>query len=318
MLTAAAWGAPRFTVTDLGTLGGSESDATGLGSSGIVVGYSDTAGADGHFRAFSWDGTTMTDLGGLSADGESYATAANRKGQASGYATAADGTTHAVEFSKGTVTDLQAMRTDFVQSQASCINSRGWIVGTALMDDGARHGWVFARGHFEILLAGSHAIGLNDQGEAVGVYKNKGILFDLGSEVSLGTLGGSWSEADAINGTGVVTGWAATKGDKEAHAFSWVAGEMTDLGTLGGQQSQGAAINPKGIVVGWSFTDGLKHRHAFIARNGKMQDLNKMMDSKSGKGWELAVATGIDLDGEIAGTGTHNGAVHAFRLTPMK
>jgi probable HAF family extracellular repeat protein len=314
----AAWAGRQFTVTDLGTLGGDESQAAAIDSGGAVVGYSDTGGTDDHQHAFASTGKHMVDLGGLEADGDSYATSVNRKGIASGYATASDGSFHAVVFSRGTVTDLQALRDDFVQSQASGINSRGWVVGTALMDDAAYHGWVYARGHFSILDPGSHVMGLNDQGEAVGTYKGKGMVFDLGTDIPIGTLGGSWSEADALNAVGVVTGWAATKGDKQAHAFTWFNSKMTDLGTLGGLQSQGLAINAKGVVVGWSYTEGTKRRHAFIVLKGrKMLDLNKLLDAKSGKGWELAAATGINAAGEICGTGTVDGQVHAFRLTPQ-
>ncbi|HEX4510538.1 MAG TPA: hypothetical protein VH328_10675, partial [Burkholderiaceae bacterium] len=255
-------------------------------------------------------------LGGLTKKTASYATGVNRKGYASGYATATDGTTHAVMFAKGKVTDLQKMRTDFVQSQATAINSRNWVAGNALMDDGQYHGWVYARDSFKILDPKTALYGLNDSGDGVGTDKKIGVVIALGNEEPVGTLGGTWSEADAINSGSVATGIAATKGDKEAHAFTWVGGRMTDLGTLGGTQSQGAAITAKNTVVGWSYLSGTQDKHAFIAKSGAaMQDLNDLVDA-SGQGWELNEATGIDPAGEISGTGTLNGEMHGFLLTP--
>jgi len=53
----------------------------------------------------------------------------------------------------------------------------------------------------------------------------------------LGTLGGTFSEADGINNRGSVEGTSTLPGDTTLHAFLWRNGVMTDLGTLGGPNS---------------------------------------------------------------------------------
>jgi probable HAF family extracellular repeat protein len=54
----------RYTVTDLGTLGGTFSQAFGINNNGSVVGYA-TLNGDTALRAFLWRKGVMTDLGTL-------------------------------------------------------------------------------------------------------------------------------------------------------------------------------------------------------------------------------------------------------------
>jgi probable HAF family extracellular repeat protein len=54
--------------------------------------------------------------------------------------------------------------------------------------------------------------------------------------------------------------------------------------------------------------------HAFLWRNGTMYDLNTALPS--GSGWVLQHATGVSDAGQIVGTGTFNGAIRGFLLTP--
>ena len=65
----------------------------------------------------------------------------------------------------------------------------------------------------------------------------------------LGTLGGEWSMAFAVNDRGQVVGKSMTKSG-DIHAFLWQSGKMTDLGTLGGEESEAVAVNDRGQIVG--------------------------------------------------------------------
>jgi probable HAF family extracellular repeat protein len=76
--------------------------------------------------------------------------------------------------------------------------------------------------------------------------------------VDLGTLGGGYSSAVAVNEAGQVVGMSSEAGDATDHAFSWTrSGGMLDLGTLpGGVYSTAAAVNQRGDVAGSSSTGG--------------------------------------------------------------
>ena len=72
----------------------------------------------------------------------------------------------------------------------------------------------------------------------------------------LGTLGGNFSMATAINDEGQVVGQANLQGDLASHAFTWRDGIMTDLGTLpGDKNSRAITIDSDGQIYGYSCRD---------------------------------------------------------------
>jgi len=126
----------------------------------------------------------------------------------------------------------------------------------------------------------SSANGANDRSEAVGVAEfsdspgrqafrytaRKGM-------VSLGTLGGTSSEATHINASGQVTGTAQLAGDADLHAFLYAKGAMRDLGTLGGHASWGKSLNRYGHVVGCSLGADDHNQPAFLFDGTSMKRL---------------------------------------------
>ena len=75
---------------------------------------------------------------------------------------------------------------------------------------------------------------------------------------SLGTLGGTMSEARSINNSGHVVGWAYSAGSNDRHAFiSGPNGKyMTSLSIGVGTISDASGINDAGQIVGY-----LPHGH---------------------------------------------------------
>jgi probable HAF family extracellular repeat protein len=87
----------------------------------------------------------------------------------------------------------------------------------------------------------------------------------------LGTLGGQFSDARAVNDSGQVAG-SAVNANGASHAFLYTDGRMIDLGTFGGVQSFGLGMNNLGQVTGYAATPSGDWR-AFLYTAGVMTDL---------------------------------------------
>jgi len=165
------------------------------------------------------------------------------------------------------------------------------------------------------------ANGINDWGQAIGWSGNcftpvHALLWQDGKVTNLGNLGGSYAEAIVINNVGQVTGYSTLSGDQYYHAFFWTLGKMIDLGTLGDDvSSAGYYLNDWGQVVGVSY-DASGNSRAFIWQNGVMTDLNTIMPANSP--FYLLAGMAINDSGQIAfmALQTSTGAVHALLATP--
>lgn len=205
------------TMTDLGTLAGTEgvSAARGINQHGEVVGESSTG--DGQSRAFLWREGVMTDLGTLNGDGfgTSAAQSINGLGQVVGYSSSPTATQTATLWQNGAITDLGTLGGSF--SAAYDINNSGQVVGSSRVSPESDDHHAF-------------------------LWQN-GVMTDLG------TLGGPFSHAQGINEDGDVVGWSEAA-DGQTHAVVWKQGKIIDLGLFRGQ-TFGYAINTEHLKVGF-------------------------------------------------------------------
>jgi len=143
-----------------------------------------------------------------------------------------------------------------------------------------------------------------------------------GEVVELGTLGGLYSLALAINNLDQVVGIAdMADGNSFATLFSPQGTEFNrNLGTIEEYQSSCAmAINEKSEIVGFaSFSVPFQTESVAVKFDStgfkKNIDLNTRIDPLLG--WQLWRATGINDKGWIIGDGSHNGLMRAFLLKP--
>ena len=293
---------PVYTVTDLGSLGGSTTTAFGLSSNGLAAGSAEDP--QGNIEALLFGGASVTSLW---TAGE--ATGINSSGLVTG-TVSIGGTTHGVIWSAGGTVDLGS------NTSAAAINDAGQVAGSGsrafLYQSGARTdigtlsggNWTLAEG-----ISGNGAVaGYGDT--RLGIA---GFVWTTGNGLrQLGTLGGNNSYGMAVDDSGEVTGSAAISSGY-LHAASWTNGAATDLGTLGGDNSYAYGINNAGAIVGYSWIAGSELTHAFIDLNGVMVDLNSLLPP-SESGWVITAAYGINDQNQIVGEAIYHGQSHAVLL----
>jgi probable HAF family extracellular repeat protein len=323
LLTFQAIAVPIYSITDLGTLGGSNSFAYAINNTGQIVGQSDTP--SGNYHAFIYDSINgMQDLGTLGGN-ESIAHGINDNGQVVGESDTGIGSAeHAFLYdSTNGMQDLGTIGS--IWSEAYGINDNGHIVGVSSINPnltGHNHAFLYRDNQMTDLgtLGGisSWAYGINNANQVTGLSHDgnmfRAFLYDNGVMSDIGSLGYDTGAYD-INDAGQIVGWSYISTPADYHAFLYdsIKG-MKDLGTLGGTWSNAYGINNAGQVVGVSSIEDVNH--AFLYTNGTMFDLNSLIPSDSG--WVLKEAWDINGTGQIVGFGDINGKRRAFLMTPAQ
>ena len=285
---------------DLGTFGGSASNARGINNRGEVVGYATLP--DGRRRAFLWspaqpvDGKplpVMIDLGPF-GHRDSMAVAIN------------DGGWVAVEG------DSSDSKRDLARYAAYLWHK----------DHGARQVLVPGRRRGSSLMCRIRDV--NNQRQVAGWFWHRGgsyegFIWQDGRSGGVGKVAG-WrhSAVQALNGAGRAVGWASSEGgahDRASHRRreTFLAGHGS-LGTFGGPASSASDIHDSGMVVGYAETKDEQQR-AFLWYGGTMHDLNDLTTLDDG--WVLLHARAINLRGQIVGQAAHGDQERGFLLNPI-
>lgn len=142
---------------------------------------------------------------------------------------------------------------------------------------------------------------------ASGVPTQDPFLWDNGTMIDLGNLGGTFSFALCTNNREEVIGNSNLPGDQNFHAFRWRNGKMMDLGTLGGPDSEAIWINDAGDVAGSADLPAHGIHDAVIWRHGRIQDLGTV------PGDPCSRSRGMNSRGQLVGTSSDcMNALHAF------
>jgi probable HAF family extracellular repeat protein len=345
----------HYTITDLGTLGGTFSTAQGISEDGWVEGWSLLSG-DQTQHSFLWIEGNLTDLGTLggpnSGGDQGGHFRPNARGQVPGFGqtNTLDPESFACAFSGPLFICLPFIWQDGVKTilptlggyvaQATDLNNHGESIGEAqntTLDSTClpftyqqNKPVIWEKGEIQELptISGDpdgQGFGINDHGQVVGATGNclalpHAVLWQNGTVIDLGHLGGanpSFEVAFGINNHGQVVGRSDLPGDTTFHAFLWQNGRMSDLGTLPGYfSSEGASINDNGQVVGQSCTMNFGTCSAILLEHGVMTDLNSLIPSNS----PLYLLEGLDINsrGQIVGLAFQQstGEVHAFLANP--
>jgi probable HAF family extracellular repeat protein len=301
----------RYTLIDLGSLGGPNSVPAGfsgagaevVNNSGTVAGCAETMAPDVDYpnfnpnfqfgpdpnivHAFQWRNGARIDLGAFPGNNSSCAGWISESGLIAG-ASETGGVdpltsypeAHAALWDHGGITDLKTL--GGFESFAYGLNKAGQVVGGA-----------------------TNAIpdpffGFGTQLRAF-VWRD-GVMHDLG------TLGGPDAFATTINDRGQISGCSLTPlPDTTGAPFLWDNGKMINLGTFGGTNGCAFLVNDAGQVIGGSNLPGDRVAHGFFWQNGVFTDLGNF-------GGDVVEPFWVNNTGQVVGTAEYPGDVirHAF------
>ncbi len=341
------WNGGKMTGT--GTLGGIFSFADAVNSSGVAVGCSTRSEDDEYLHAFAWrDGKIVK----IEPKGEvaSLAFGINDSGAMVGLTMDANEKVCGLIRKGDAVRKFSFAGSDF--TVACAINAGGSVAGYGL-SGGKMQSFTMNEGKFRTLpgLRGEDcfAEAINERGDAAGASflddsdTLHAVVWRDGKPNDLGTLPGlPDSLALAVNRDGAAVGGAFPPDgenfklkvaygenfnlkvacdllEKKRHHFrqipdfkhsfaDFLSFKYPDLTIISAYQTGGFNLGAA------NESNNSDIPHAFVWRNGKITDLNTLLPP--GSGWNLAIASGINDNGQICGLGLHDGKVRAFLLNP--
>jgi probable HAF family extracellular repeat protein len=311
-------------LTDLGTLGGPNSNVTwpGRANSGIIAGISQTATPDPLGEAWSSaafypgaTGTGFINLGFVWKNG--VMRALPTLGGNNGFATGTNSRGQVVGWAENAIHDPTCVPPQQLQFRPVVYGKKPNQINELPLPAGDTSG---------------AATGINEQGQIVGIAgtcdqavgrftAKHALLWDKKRRiVDLGNLGALfWNTPTNINQRGDIVGFAGAPNDPDGNflqAFIWTAKNgIQPLGFLPGDvHSEAYGINERRQVVGLS-CDANGNCRAFIWENGVMRDLNDFKQPSYTA--TLEQARDINDAGEIAGRSLDaTGVRRAFLATP--
>lgn len=320
---------PGYTVTDLGDLGGSKSEAYAVNDDGTVVGRSTLSGSS-DWRAFLWtESQGMAELD--PSQGRGCAHDVNNLDQVVGYFG-----DRGFVWENGTTTLIEPFRPTGT-SRAYGINDQEHVVGYASATEINDYGEPVSTPHVFLRRDGVMTdLGLFDAGEpgetgvaTCAINEDDTVLavLDLPAgggvqasyvwnegEPAVSLAYGDITNAPDINDDGHVCGFYMHPDTGEYVPFVWEGGGKTDLPRLAGDDAATVgAIDEGGTVVGYS--RGHSEERAVVWEDGTVTDLNSLIPPDSG--WALELANDINEGGQIVGWGRYGGDSRAFLLTPV-
>lgn len=299
----------RYSITDLGTLGGTFSEAVSVNNSGLLSGSSTLAGGTTH--AVLWQKGLITDIGtpGLGGpNSNSRAFDANERGQAVGPAETSTPDPNGEDFcgfgthfacpsfvwQNGVMTPLRALGGN--NSFVLAINNRGQVAGVAENNTpDSSCAAPFQVRDFEAAIWGPEPGGIQELQPLAGDFVGEALWIN--------------DEGQAVGSSGSCANTVLPPLAAGPHAVLWENGSVTDLGNLGGTclvlcgsamlgpfGNTALYINNQGQVVGLSAVPGDATFHAFLwTKETGMQDLLTL------PGDVASVGLGINEKGEAVG-----------------
>lgn len=341
----------RYTVRNLGTLGGASSAAHAINESGQVAGRSDTGvGTDEH--AFLWLpepafglAAGVHDLGSFAGEGtSSLAFGLNELGSVVGQSS--NGLTGPLgleiwrpfKWREGVLSDPGLLTPGYPFGGAAAINAADQVVGyessglcqqALLWLPEPAYGLPAGPNRLPALpgFPTATAADINDLGQVVGASTSCDVpsshitlwlpeeAFGLPAginDLSPTTPPNRSSEATAISASGLITGHVYASDTSPPYLEAFLW-ENGTLTRLGALPGQSSSFGYDVNSAG-AVVGESGIWGAFLWENGVMRHLNDLIDPASG--WELRSARGINDRGQIVGHGLYQGQLRAYLLEP--